>query len=57
MCKQGEDGLEVELIPQSEVHFLAPGWYLPISFVKDKNGRVTHLITDEGLGVFKKINN
>jgi mono/diheme cytochrome c family protein len=54
--KAGEDGLEVELIPQSEIHFLAPGWYLPISFVKDKNGHVTHLVedSDEGL-MFKKI--
>ena len=54
--KAWENGPKAELIPQSELHFLAPGWYLPFTFIKDKNGRVTQMAedTDEGL-VYEKI--
>ena len=51
-----ENGPRVELIPQSEQHFLAPGWVLPVSFVKDKSGHVTQMIEDSDLGgIYKKI--
>jgi mono/diheme cytochrome c family protein len=47
---------KTELIPQSELHFSAPGWALAISFVKGKNGRVTGLVEDTDFGrSFKKI--
>ena len=51
-----ENGPKIELIPQSELYFLAPGWYLPFTFIKDKNGRATQITedTDEGL-VYEKI--
>ncbi len=54
--REGENGLKIELIPKSELHYLAPGWVLPVTFVKDKNGRTTQLVedSDEG-GVYKKI--
>ncbi|MEO6721551.1 MAG: hypothetical protein ABIN67_14375 [Ferruginibacter sp.] len=63
ITKQGNElvgqlgnGPKTELIPQSEVYFLAPGWVLPVSFIKDENEHVTALkeATDYG-GVFKKI--
>ena len=46
-----ENGPKVELIPQSELHFLAPGWYLPFTFTKDKDGHVISIVedSDEGL--------
>lgn len=51
-----ENGPETELIPQSELHFLAPGWPLSVSFVKDKDGRVTQVKEDSDIGrVFKKV--
>jgi mono/diheme cytochrome c family protein len=51
-----ENGPKIELVPQSELHFLAPGWVLPMSFSKDKDGHITQLMedSDEGL-VYKKI--
>ncbi|MEJ7681792.1 MAG: hypothetical protein WKG06_28890 [Segetibacter sp.] len=51
-----ENGPKTELIPQSELHFLAPSWPLPISFIKDKNGNVTQLAEETDFGrTFKKI--
>ncbi len=51
-----ENAPKTELIPQSEVHFLAPGWRLPVSFVKDKMGNVIQLVEDSDAGlVWKKI--
>ncbi|HXO74325.1 MAG TPA: hypothetical protein VN824_03825, partial [Puia sp.] len=54
--KQGETAPKTELIPQSELYFLAPGWPLPITFNKEKDGRITGLTeaTDYGV-VHKKI--
>jgi len=54
--KQWESAPKTELIPQSELYFLAPGWALPISFNKEKDGRITGLTeaTDYGM-VLKKI--
>jgi len=51
-----ENGPKIELIAQSKVHFLAPGWTLPFTFIKDKNSNVTGMVedTDEGQ-VYKKI--
>ena len=56
MAREGENGLTIELIPKSALHFLAPGWVLPVSFTKDKDGHMTALVedSDEG-GVYKKI--
>ncbi|HEV8505611.1 MAG TPA: hypothetical protein VGQ53_09435 [Chitinophagaceae bacterium] len=56
MGREGDNGLKIELVPQSEQHFLAPGWVLAVTFMKDKNGHTTQLVedSDEG-GVFKKI--
>jgi hypothetical protein len=50
------NGLKIELIPQSESHYLAPGWVLPLTFVKDKDGHTIALVedSDEG-GIYKKI--
>ena len=46
----------VELIPQSELHFLAPGSYLPFAFIKDKDGHVTGMVEDSDEGQsYKKI--
>jgi len=55
--KRWETAQKTELIPQSELYFLAPGWELPISFNKEKDGRITGLTeaTDYGM-VLKKIN-
>lgn len=54
--KRREDGPKIELIPQSDEYFLAPGWYVPFTFVKDKNGRVIELIEETDFGKsFKKI--
>jgi hypothetical protein len=56
MGLQRENGPKTELIPESELHFLAPGWALAISFVKDKNGRITQLVEDSDFGAtYKKI--
>jgi len=51
-----DNGPKIELIPQSETHFLAPGWILPVRFDKDKDGIVKQMVeeSDEG-GVYKKI--
>ena len=56
MAREGDNGLKIELIPQSEKHFLAPGWVLPVTFVTDKEGHATEIVedSDEG-GVYKKI--
>jgi hypothetical protein len=44
------------LIPQSEAYFLAPGWVLPVSFVKDKDGKVTQIEEGTDIGrTFKKV--
>lgn len=37
------EGPEIELIAQSVLRFLAPGWPTPIEFVVDETGRATHL--------------
>src|SRR5882724_5018251 len=56
MGREGENGPKIELIPQSELHFLAPGWVLPVTFVKDKDGHITEIVEDSGEGgVYKKI--
>jgi mono/diheme cytochrome c family protein len=52
--KAWENGPKAELIPQSELHFLAPGWYLPFTFIKDKNGNVTGMVEDSDEGQFYK---
>ena len=51
-----KNGPKIGLIAQSQVHFLAPGWYFPLTFIKDKNGRVLEIKedTEEGL-VYEKI--
>ena len=56
MGQQAENAPKIELIPQTQTYFLAPGWVLPINFIKDENGNVTALkeATDYG-EVFKKI--
>lgn len=54
--KRRDNAPKIELIPQSDVHFLAPGWYVPFTFVKDKNGRIIELIEETDFGKsFKKI--
>jgi hypothetical protein len=54
--KRRDNAPKIELIPQSDVHFLAPGWYVPFTFVKDKNGRVIEMIEETDFGKsFKKI--
>jgi len=51
-----ENGPKTELIPQSELHFAAPGWALAISFVKGENGPATGLVEDTDFGrTFKRI--
>jgi len=52
--KAWENGPKAELIPQSELHFLAPGWTLPFTFIKDKNGHVTGMVEDSDEGQFYK---
>lgn len=42
-----EAGTEIELFPQSPVHFLAPGWPAPVEFTLDKTGRATRLVALE----------
>jgi mono/diheme cytochrome c family protein len=37
------DGVEFELIPQSDTRFLTPGWLAPIEFVVGDDGHVTRL--------------
>jgi mono/diheme cytochrome c family protein len=51
-----ENGPKIELVPQSESHFLAPGWFLPMSFIKDEKGQIAQMRedSDEGL-VYKKV--
>jgi mono/diheme cytochrome c family protein len=41
------DGPEIELVPQSPVRFLAPGWPAPVEFVVDEAGHATHLVALE----------
>ena len=41
------DGPEIELVPQSPVRFLAPGWPAPIEFIVDEAGHATHLVALE----------
>ena len=56
VAQQWENAPKTELIPQSEFHFLAPGWVLGFSFVKGKEGKVTALLEDTDYGrMFKKI--
>ncbi len=54
--QQAENAPKIELIPQTQTYFFAPGWVLPINFIKDESGNVTALkeATDYG-EVFKKI--
>jgi len=53
--KMWEDGPKVELIPQSELRFLAPGWPLPLNFIKDEHGRIIQLKEETGYGsLYKK---
>jgi hypothetical protein len=45
-----------ELIPQSDMHFLAPGWALPVTFLKDKDGHITQMKEDTYFGgMFTKV--
>lgn len=54
--KQWETGPATELIPQTELRFLTPGWVLPVTFIKDKDGRITQLTEETDYGrLFKKI--
>ena len=49
------DSVMLTLLTQ-KLHFLAPGWPVPVSFVKDRTGRVIQLVEDSDYGmVFKKI--
>ena len=41
------DGPEIELVPQSPVRFLAPGWPAPVEFIVDEAGQATHLVALE----------
>jgi mono/diheme cytochrome c family protein len=41
------DGPEIELVPQSPVRFLAPGWPAPVEFIIDAAGHATHLVALE----------
>lgn len=41
------EGPEIELVPQSPVRFLAPGWPAPVEFVLDEAGRATQLVALE----------
>ncbi len=49
--KTWDKGLKAELIPQSDLRFLAPGWPMPIDFIKDENGRITQLKEETNYGV------
>jgi mono/diheme cytochrome c family protein len=51
-----ENAPTTELVPQSELHFLAPGYPVSINFAKDGNGKIVQLAEalDDGL-IFKKI--
>jgi mono/diheme cytochrome c family protein len=42
-----EGGPEIELVPTSPAHFLAPGWLAPIEFVRDTSGRVRGQVSKE----------
>jgi mono/diheme cytochrome c family protein len=42
-----EGGIEIELIAQSPVRFLAPGWPAPLEFELDAEGRVVRFVTLE----------
>ena len=54
--QQWENAPKTELIPQSELHFIGPGWVLGFSFVKDNEGKVTALLEDTDYGrIFKKV--
>lgn len=56
MGQQAENAPKIELIPQTQTYFLAPGWPLPVNFITDNNSEVIALkeATDYG-EVFKKI--
>ena len=49
--KTWDKGPEVELIPQSELRFLVPGWPMPINFIKDEKGHITKLKEETSYGV------
>jgi len=50
------NGTKTEMIPQSELHFMAAGWPVGVSFIKNKNGDITGLAEDTDYGrIFKKI--
>jgi mono/diheme cytochrome c family protein len=42
-----DDGPEIELIPQSETRFFAPGWTAPIEFVLGADGRAVAAVSLE----------
>ena len=52
--KQWETAPKIELIPQSALYFLAPGWPVPVSFIKDKDGHITQLMEATDYGVLHK---
>ena len=56
LAKGWETGPEHELVPQSELRFIGAGLPLPLTFVKDKDGRITELKEETDYGrAFKKI--
>jgi len=52
--KQWETAPKIELIPQSASYFLAPGWPVPVSFIKDKDGHITQLMEATDYGVLHR---
>ena len=52
--KQWETAPKIELIPQSASYFLAPGWPVPVSFIKDKDGHIAQLMEATDYGVLHK---
>lgn len=58
VAKNWDQGPEFELVPQSETHFVALGLPLPLTFVKDEQGKVVKFVEDTDYGrVYKKIAN
>ena len=44
---QEDEGPVVDLIPQSDTRFLMPGGIAPLRFVRDEDGQVTRLVSEE----------
>ncbi len=42
-----DDGPEIELIPQSETRFIAPGWVAPVEFALGADGRSSKVVSLE----------